>query len=216
MIPNQTNYNYTNHDENKDYLLLSTGLEKNKYLLVSVETTEETLIELISTIYCLQDHVIINPYTPQILIANPYKEFTLAFPSNKKEMVNIISIDGFAEVHWTSNPKNVYYIRGRDDILSITTEDTDKTPVLQFDFLKKENANCVFYVDSECGFHTHIAFNGITPDDAMWLELKLAMDEDERNEVTELALYTDPTADEYEPIDYSNRYASSEYLEKLS
>ena len=149
LIPNQTNYNYTNHDENKDYLLLSTGLEKNKYLLVSVETTEETLIELISTIYCLQDHVIINPYTPQILIANPYKEFTLAFPSNKKEMVNIISIDGFAEVHWTSNPKNVYYIRGRDDILSITTEDTDKTPVLQFDFLKKENANCVFYVDSE-------------------------------------------------------------------
>lgn len=74
----------------------------------------------------------------------------------------------------------------------------------------------VFYVDSECGFHTHIAFNGITPDDAMWLELKLAMDEDERNEVTELVLYTDPTADEYEPIDYSNRYASSEYLEKLS
>lgn len=75
----------------------------------------------------------------------------------------------------------------------------------------------VFYTDSECGFHTHIAFNGITPDDAMWLELKLAMDEDERNEVTELVLYTDPTADEYEPIDYSNnRYASIDYLEKLS
>lgn len=74
----------------------------------------------------------------------------------------------------------------------------------------------IFFIDNECGFHTHIAFNGITPDDAMWLELKLAMDEDERNEVTELALYTDPAADEYEPIDYSNRYASSEYLEKLS
>ena len=73
-----------------------------------------------------------------------------------------------------------------------------------------------FIIDNECGFHTHIAFNGITPDDAMWLELKLAMDEDERNEVTELALYTDPVADEYEPIDYSNKYASSEYLEKLS
>ena len=149
LIPSQTNYDYTNHGLNKDYLLLSTGLEKNKYLLVSVETNEETLIELISTIYCLQDHVIINPSTPQILIANPYKEFTLAFPSNKKEMVNIKSIEGFAEVHWTSNPKNVYYIRGRDDILSITTEDTDKTPILRFDFLKKEDVDCVFYVDSE-------------------------------------------------------------------
>jgi len=73
-----------------------------------------------------------------------------------------------------------------------------------------------FIIDNQCGFHTHIAFNGITPDDAMWLELKLAMDEDERNEITELVLYTDPAAEEYEPIDYSNRFASSEYLEKLS
>ena len=74
-----------------------------------------------------------------------------------------------------------------------------------------------FYVDEQCGFHTHIAFNGITSDDAMWLTLKLAMDEDQKNEISELCLFTDPAATKYEPISYENyRYAGTRYLEDLA
>ena len=149
LIPSKENKDYTNQGLNMNYLLVNDGLNENQYLLVSVETSEETLVELISTIYILQDSVTINPDTPQILVVNPYNEFMLKFPSNKKEMVNIRSIEGFAEVHWASNPKNVYYLRGRDDILSITTEDSDKNRALLFNFKKFSNENCVLYVDSE-------------------------------------------------------------------
>ena len=74
-----------------------------------------------------------------------------------------------------------------------------------------------FIVDDRCGFHTHIAFNGITPDDAMWLTMKLAMDWDQKNEIGELALFTDPAATEFETISYENRrYASTDYLEDIA
>lgn len=99
-----------------------------------------------------------------------------------------------------------------------------RTPVLKFTpdaivecikFLK--NIKKRFIVDDKCGFHTHIAFNGIKSDDAMWIMLKLAMDYDEKNEITELAVYTDPASLEFEPISYSNsRYARTDYLEDIA
>ena len=149
LIPSNSNFELTNHDLNVDYILLKEGLKKNNYLLVSIETTIETLVELMSTIYCFQNHIIINPNIPQFLIADSSQPFKLEFPSNDMEMINIKCIDGFAEVCWDYNPGNIYYIRGKGDILSLTTENNEEKNILQFKFEQNQDKNYIFYVYSE-------------------------------------------------------------------
>lgn len=73
----------------------------------------------------------------------------------------------------------------------------------------------VFYVDEQCGFHTHLSFNGITEDDAEWITLKLAMSDEQIKDLEELVPYYSSSM-EYEPIKMvSSRYSSDSYLYKL-
>lgn len=72
----------------------------------------------------------------------------------------------------------------------------------------------VFYVDRHCGFHTHLAFNGITEKDAAWITMNLAMDDSQIKNLEELKPYVN--GDEYDPLYMiSNQYSSDGYLYKI-
>ena len=46
-ISDLTNFNYSNKETNKNYLMIKGNVqEKNKYILISIETQKETTIEL--------------------------------------------------------------------------------------------------------------------------------------------------------------------------
>lgn len=116
-----------NNDNSEDFLynnilVVKNGLHHNEYLFVSIETNIETTIELLSTFFVSEEGYYVNPRTPQLFMGYIDKEIYLEFPPQYMEMVNINGIYGRAQIYWENNPENKYYLRGRDDRLSITSE----------------------------------------------------------------------------------------------
>jgi hypothetical protein len=48
--------------------------------------------------------------------------FSLNFPRENMVMVNLRGLGGSAEIYWENDPKNKYYLKGRDDRLAITSD----------------------------------------------------------------------------------------------
>ena len=132
LIPNQNNYNYSNHDSSDDFLYIKKGFAPETYFLVSVETDTETTIELLTSFYIYQNSSTANPRTPQLFIISSGTTFTLKFPEDYKEMVNIGCIAGKAEIFWESDPTNKFYVGGEEDKISITSEKSGKSHILNF------------------------------------------------------------------------------------
>ena len=152
LIPNKNNFNYSNHESSGDYLFIKQGFYQDNYFLVSVETDSETTIELLTSFYIFQSNATANPRTPQLfIISGKDTPFNLKFSESYTEMVNIGCIGGSAEIFWESNPSNKYYIAGKDDKISITSEKSGKSHVLNivpkttFD----DGLGFIFYVDSD-------------------------------------------------------------------
>ena len=112
----------SNFTVNCDYLYIKKGLPKEKYLLVSVETDFETIVELISSYNSNLNGVIQSPITSQMFIVKANSTFSLKFYKNNILMVNLRSIMGSAEIHWDYNKSSNYYLKGRDDRLSVTND----------------------------------------------------------------------------------------------
>ena len=121
FIPYEGHSNISNYDSSDDYLFINEGLDKNSYLLISVETDIETIVELSSTYFIFQNSLNINPSTAQMFVVPESTSLSLSFPSNYMEMINIRSVAGSGELYWESNPENKYYLAGKDDRLSITS-----------------------------------------------------------------------------------------------
>ena len=122
LIPTKGKSRFSSTELNADYLYIVDGLPENKYLLVSAETNVETTIELMSTFCTFQNGVTPNPTTPQLFMAMANYTFSLNFPKNNMVMVYLRGIAGSAEIHWSNSPNNKYYLKGRDDRLSISSE----------------------------------------------------------------------------------------------
>ena len=121
-IPSNIHYEYSSNDLNSDFLYISKGLKNNEYLLVSFESNEETVVELMSTFYIKQSKITPNPSTPQLFMGFKHKPLILNFPKDNMVMVNIRGISGSAEIYWNTTKNNTYYLKGRDDRLSITSD----------------------------------------------------------------------------------------------
>lgn len=77
------------------------------------------------------------------------------------------------------------------------------------------------YVNDDCGFHTHIAFNGITEEDAIWITLKLSQDYEMIEKIQKLSSLFDRGKDEtstkeYPDISFVSRWAETKYLNDIS
>ena len=151
LIPTESNSSISNQGSGEDYLYINEDLEKNECLLVSVETDMEAIVELLSTFYFFQNNITINPSTPQMFIAMRDSTLNLIFPENYMEMVNIRCIDGSSEIYWEYNPEKKYYLGGKDDRLSLTSEKSDKGHILQFKSKSqiKTDFGFIFYLYSE-------------------------------------------------------------------
>ena len=77
-----------------------------------------------TSLYIYNSEVTPNPSTSQLFMIPNNEKFTLDFQSNsdKMVMVNLRGIGGKAEIHWASDEDNKYYLKGRDDRLSITSK----------------------------------------------------------------------------------------------
>jgi len=77
----------------------------------------------------------------------------------------------------------------------------------------------VGYVDSDCGFHTHISFGGISEDDAKWIMIKLSQDNEMLKKMERLTTIADRNKEysdmEREPINFWSSWAKTDYLYEI-
>ena len=127
LIPTKENYLLSNNDLQGDCLFIPEGFPKNKYLLLSIQTNIETIIELLSSIYSFDNGLMVNPRTSQLFLGFNNEPVTLKFPSKLIEIINLRGIKGKAEIFWDYYPKNKYYLGGNEEnILSINSEKSDE------------------------------------------------------------------------------------------
>ena len=121
LIPTKSNYDKSTEQQKKDYIFLSTETEIDRYVLVSVEVNKETTIELVSTIFLFQDEITPNPSTYQLMTTYNKFDINLNFPREYMEMINIICVGGSGILYWNDSKDKQYYLKGRDDRISITS-----------------------------------------------------------------------------------------------
>ena len=149
LIPDEKNNNYASKGTLTDFLYLDAGLLKGLYVLISVETDKETVVELMSSLYIFNNAVTANPSTSQLFMTPTGDKLTLNFPNDNMAMVNIRGIGGEAEIYWKSNPNNKYYLKGRDDRLSITTPKKyyEHELIISSNSTIEEGIGFIFYVN---------------------------------------------------------------------
>ena len=147
-IPNEHVHDYSSSEINADFLYIRYGLKDSNYLLVSAESDDETIVELMSTFFSYQTHITPNPSSPQLLMAVMHKPLYLNFPKDSMAMVNIRGMGGSAEIYWSTNSTLKYHLKGRDDRLSITSEKPEKVHQLVINATSniKDGSGFVFYV----------------------------------------------------------------------
>ena len=150
LIPNKDNYYNSTESEKSDYLYISQPPKLTEYLLVSVETTKETIIEFMSTLLIYQEEITLNPSSPQLYTALPGLKFVINLPEDYMEMVNIICLGGEGKIYWDFDKSNIYTLKGRDDRLSITSNKSMKSHKLHIESkfnLNPSNESFVFIVE---------------------------------------------------------------------
>ena len=147
-IPNEQVHDYSSSEINADFLYIRYGLNDSSYLLVSAESDDSTIVELMSTFFSYQTHITPNPSSPQLLMAVTNFPLYLNFPKDNMVMVNIRGMGGSAEIYWSSNSSLKYHLKGRDDRLSITSENPEKVHQLVINATSniKDGSGFVFYV----------------------------------------------------------------------
>ena len=123
-IPSYKNSNFSNEEQKNDFLYITEPININQYFLVSVEIDINTTIELISTFFIAFKEITPNPFSYQLF--SIYEDIIFKFPNTFMELVNIICIGGSGEIYWDNKENNKYYLRGRDDRLSITSSKSNK------------------------------------------------------------------------------------------
>ena len=120
-IPNKDKYKYSTDEKKTDYLFLNEGPKIDEYVLLSVEVTKETIVELISHIFLYQDAISPNPSSLQLITTYDDFDIKLNFPIEYMEMINIVCVGGSGVLYWEDSKDKEYSLKGRDDRISITS-----------------------------------------------------------------------------------------------
>ena len=120
-IPTEKKHDYSNVNLENDYIFINSINKDRSYLMVSVIADGNTIIELLTTFSLFQNSLTPNPSSPQLLIGVKDFPFTLNFPREYSVMANIVGVGGQAEISWSFDPDNKYYLSGRDDRLFLTS-----------------------------------------------------------------------------------------------
>ena len=136
--------------------IFTSSLQKGKYAYINVMSDKSDPIFIVTNMpiynYITYDlfEFYPNPTTDQLL-AVPGERLRLSFPGTDSIMVNLVTLNGHAEVFWKSDPDTTFILRGVGDRLSLSSGKENDQLVLRSIVSDEEkhvmeNAGFVFYI----------------------------------------------------------------------
>ena len=125
VIPTHETASLNARADGVDYIYVSK-LEEQKYLFINVVTDEPEDLMIVTSmpVYNYLSYDLFeynpNPNTEQLLSCSG-EQLRLVFPGSESVMVNIITLNGHAEVFWGNDPQTVFNLRGAGDRISISS-----------------------------------------------------------------------------------------------
>ena len=125
VIPTFETSTINSRKEGVDYIYM-TNLEEEKYLFISVITDEPDDIMFVTSMpvynYLAYDlfEFSPNPSTEQLLACNG-DQLRLVFPGKNSVMVNIETLNGYAQLYWKKDDQTIYNLRGVGDRISMSS-----------------------------------------------------------------------------------------------
>ena len=124
-IPTYETASLNGRADGVDYIYVSK-LEEQKYLYINVVTDEPEDVMIVTSmpVYNYLSFDLFefnpNPNTEQLLACSG-EQLRLVFPGTESVMVNIIALNGHAEVYWKNDPKTIFSLRGAGDRISMSS-----------------------------------------------------------------------------------------------
>ena len=149
-IPNKEAHNYESKD-GYDFLPIDLSEDnRKKYLFISVMSNSSADITLMTSMPVFNDidsnvhEFYLNP-TSYLLSFSKVDTLRLKFFSSSNVLINIVSLYGSAEIFWTGDEHNVYYITGSNQRLSISSSGNDTNLSLTIKKKSHPSEGDVFY-----------------------------------------------------------------------
>ena len=124
-IPTYETAELNSRKDGVEYIYISK-LEKGKYMYINVMTDKPDTIMILTSMpaynYISFDYFEFysNPNTEQLLFTQG-KSLRLAFPGTDSIMVNIVTLNGHAELSWKNDPQTVFILKGRGDHIILSS-----------------------------------------------------------------------------------------------
>ena len=163
VIPTFETASLNGRKDGVDYLYVNE-LQENKYLFINVITDEPEDVMIVTSMpvynYLAYDlfEYNPNPYTEQLLSV-PGDQLRLVFPGSESVMVNLITLNGHAEVSWKSDPGTIFNLRGEDDRISLSSGKKNDELIIK---KKAETKNLGAMADP--GFAFYISYHERNPE----------------------------------------------------
>ena len=135
------------------------GIEKDKSLLFLVEVTQDSIIEVLSSIYSYNEEqtFVPNPSTPQVFAIKDKKIF-FNFETTRDLLINIVCISGHGYFYWEidGKPEQTYFLGGFEDRLTLTSGVSNSE--LKFSKLVAQSTTFSMFEIDESGFVFYVTF----------------------------------------------------------
>ena len=161
-IPNDQTAILNSRKEGVDYIYIKI-LEKGKYMFININTDKPEPIMIVTSMpvynyieYDLKEYYP-NPTTEQLLSVSG-ERLRLSFPCTNSVMVDIITLNGHAEISWKSDPNTVFVMRGVGDRISLSSgNELDELIINRLDETNNNNKNDKLTMDDP-GFVFYITY----------------------------------------------------------
>ena len=115
-----------NSEEDGVNYIYTNSLKKSKYIFINVMSDKPDPMMIVTSMpvynYITYDLFEFNPNpTTEQLLAVPGEKLRLAFPGTNSIMVDIVSLNGHAEIYWKNDPEKIFILRGVGDRISLSS-----------------------------------------------------------------------------------------------
>ena len=159
-IPTFEESELNNRIDDVEYIYTSK-LQKGKYIFISVITDRPDPIMILTfmPIYNYLSHDLFeyksNP-TGEQLLAFSCERLRLDFPVINSIMVDIVTLNGYAEIYWKNEPEKVYILRGAEDRISLFSGNSIEQLIIRR--LDTNNDNKLLTAMEDPGFVFYIKY----------------------------------------------------------
>ena len=156
MIPTSETSQYSTNKTDREYIYTKLTHSVKNYLFVNVISDKPDNILLLTSmpLYNVMDsknyEFYPNSFSEQLLSISK-NNLNLKFFTYSSLVINIVSLEGEAEIAWGEDPSTIYYLKGKRDRLTLTSgELLDYLVITKIDKsndkLKNEDPGFVFYI----------------------------------------------------------------------